>query len=157
MNCSLSWQVGDQHRGYLLEIMLTKLRYAAGEGNTESSSGESSDSSNKADPARGLQIIGMSATMPNVAAVADWLQVGLGGFANALHQPCVALRYNTLSLTFHNLGLLNLLPSFFNPVNLFVSLLFILHVYITFFCFKPFLCLAIANCLILLGNFLYCL
>jgi DNA polymerase theta len=51
--------------------MLTKLRYAAGEGNSESSSGESSGtSSGKADPAHG-----MSATMPNVAAVADWLQV----------------------------------------------------------------------------------
>ena len=69
-------QVGDPRRGYLLELMLTKLRYAAGEGNSESSSGESSGmSSGKADPAHGLQIVGMSATMPNVAAVADWLQV----------------------------------------------------------------------------------
>ncbi|XP_058074387.1 helicase and polymerase-containing protein TEBICHI isoform X4 [Magnolia sinica] len=70
--------VGDQNRGYLLELMLTKLRYAAGEGNTESSSGDSSGtSSGKADPAHGLQIVGMSATMPNVAAVADWLQAAL--------------------------------------------------------------------------------
>nr|POE48267.1 helicase and polymerase-containing protein tebichi [Quercus suber] len=70
--------VGDRNRGYLLELMLTKLRYAAGEGNSESSSGESSGmSSGKADPAHGLQIVGMSATMPNVAAVADWLQAAL--------------------------------------------------------------------------------
>ncbi|KAL1210307.1 Helicase and polymerase-containing protein TEBICHI [Cardamine amara subsp. amara] len=70
--------VGDQHRGYLLELMLTKLRYAAGEGSSESSSGESSGSSSgKADPAHGLQIVGMSATMPNVGAVADWLQAAL--------------------------------------------------------------------------------
>lgn len=69
-------QVGDQHRGYLLELMLTKLRYAAGEGNGNSSGGESSGSSStKSDNASGLQIVGMSATMPNVAAVADWLQV----------------------------------------------------------------------------------
>jgi len=71
----LCGQVGDQSRGYLLELLLTKLRYAAGEGNSESSSGESSGTSSKGDPAHGLQIVGMSATMPNVAAVADWLQV----------------------------------------------------------------------------------
>ncbi|XP_071919297.1 helicase and polymerase-containing protein TEBICHI isoform X1 [Coffea arabica] len=70
--------VGDQHRGYLLELLLTKLRYAAGEGSAESSSGESSGTgSSKADPVRGLQIVGMSATLPNVAAVADWLQAAL--------------------------------------------------------------------------------
>ena len=67
--------MGDQSRGYLLELMLTKLRYAAGEGNSESSSGESSGTSSKSDPSHSLQIVGMSATMPNVAAVADWLQV----------------------------------------------------------------------------------
>ncbi|XP_073012513.1 helicase and polymerase-containing protein TEBICHI isoform X1 [Typha latifolia] len=70
--------VGDQHRGYLLELLLTKLRYAAGEGNSESSSGESSGSSSgKANATHGLQIVGMSATMPNVAAVADWLRAAL--------------------------------------------------------------------------------
>ncbi|XP_068648888.1 helicase and polymerase-containing protein TEBICHI isoform X2 [Aristolochia californica] len=70
--------VGDQSRGYLLELLLTKLRYAAGEGNAESCSGDSSGSSSgKVDSAQGLQIVGMSATMPNVAAVADWLQAAL--------------------------------------------------------------------------------
>nr|CAB3465731.1 unnamed protein product [Digitaria exilis] len=69
--------VGDQHRGYLLELMLTKLRYAAGEGSSESSSGETSGSSSGKLVTHGLQIIGMSATMPNVAAVADWLQAAL--------------------------------------------------------------------------------
>ncbi|XP_051137227.1 helicase and polymerase-containing protein TEBICHI [Andrographis paniculata] len=70
--------VGDQSRGYLLELLLTKLRYAAGEGSIDSSSGESTDtSSGKFDPARGLQIVGMSATLSNVAAVANWLQAAL--------------------------------------------------------------------------------
>ena len=68
--------MGDQHRGYLLELLLTKLRYASGEGNTESSSEDSSGTnSGKSDSSHSLQIVGMSATMPNVAAVADWLQV----------------------------------------------------------------------------------
>ncbi|GMP74137.1 hypothetical protein CsSME_00031647 [Camellia sinensis var. sinensis] len=56
---------GDQNRGYLLELMLTTLRYAAESSGT---------SSGKTDPARGLQIIGMSATLPNVVAVADELR-----------------------------------------------------------------------------------
>lgn len=70
--------VGDQSRGYLLELLLTKLRYAAGEGISESSTEEdSASSSGKTDAACGLQIVGMSATMPNLAAVADWLQAAL--------------------------------------------------------------------------------
>ncbi|XP_057525105.1 helicase and polymerase-containing protein TEBICHI isoform X3 [Amaranthus tricolor] len=70
--------VADPSRGYLLELLLTKLRYAAGEGNGEACSGGSSaTSSGKGDIATGLQIVGMSATMPNVAAVADWLHAAL--------------------------------------------------------------------------------
>ncbi|KAJ4750728.1 DNA polymerase I [Rhynchospora pubera] len=72
--------VGDPHRGYLLELLLTKLRYAAGEGKPQEalSSGDVSiSSSGKNDTTQGLQIVGMSATMPNVAAVADWLQAAL--------------------------------------------------------------------------------
>ncbi|XP_047322143.1 helicase and polymerase-containing protein TEBICHI [Impatiens glandulifera] len=71
--------VGDQNRGYLLELLLTKLLYAAGEGVVESpsSGGSSGSSSGKADSAHGLQIVGMSATLPNVAAVAEWLQAAL--------------------------------------------------------------------------------
>lgn len=81
-------QVGDQSRGYLLELMLTKLRYAGGEGNSELSSGESSGSSSgKADPAQHLQIVGMSATLPNVAAVADWLQVSIKKYLHKCQHP----------------------------------------------------------------------
>lgn len=57
-------QVGEGERGYLLELLLTKLRYVA----------VSPDPEAKPDAAHeGLQIIGMSATMPNVASVAQWL------------------------------------------------------------------------------------
>lgn len=58
----LAHQVGDANRGYLLELMLTKLRYAtAGIRREDVAAGE------------GVQIIGMSATMPNARVVADWL------------------------------------------------------------------------------------
>lgn len=70
--------VGDQSRGYLLELMLTKLLYAAGGGGSGTSNGDSpGNHSGKTDPSSGMQIVGMSATMPNVAAVANWLQAAL--------------------------------------------------------------------------------
>ncbi|KAG4096849.1 P-loop containing nucleoside triphosphate hydrolase protein [Neocallimastix lanati (nom. inval.)] len=48
--------IGDEHRGYLLELLLTKLRYVL-----------------KDD----LQIIGMSATLPNIDEIARWLNAAL--------------------------------------------------------------------------------
>ena len=54
--------VDDPYRGYLLELMLTKLRYM-------SLRGPSTD--------RNLQIVGMSATMPNGHEVAQWLDAEL--------------------------------------------------------------------------------
>jgi DNA polymerase theta len=69
-------QVGDRDRGYLLELLLTKLRYAAGGGeavSAGSSPGEGLGSNALWNT--GLQIVGMSATMPNVSDVAAWLQV----------------------------------------------------------------------------------
>jgi len=71
-------QVGEGERGYLLELLLTKLRYAA----------VSPDPEAKPDAAHeGLQIIGMSATMPNVSAVAQWLgaQLFQTDFRSSLH------------------------------------------------------------------------
>lgn len=55
--------VGDEQRGYLLELLLTKLRYAT----------IIKEESEGAVVHAGLQIVGMSATMPNGAAVAEWL------------------------------------------------------------------------------------
>ena len=51
--------VGDADRGYLLEIMLTKLKYISGH------------------VAQPFQIIGMSATISNVHVVAQWLDAVL--------------------------------------------------------------------------------
>ncbi|KAG8048422.1 hypothetical protein GUJ93_ZPchr0009g976 [Zizania palustris] len=75
--------VGDQHRGYLLELMLTKLRYAAGEGNPESSSGEtSSSSSGKIDATHGLQIIdGMKDLIEKLAAKIDDVKTSIDKLA----------------------------------------------------------------------------
>ncbi|XP_070840346.1 DNA polymerase theta [Chaetodon trifascialis] len=53
--------VGDSGRGYLLELLLTKIRYVAQKQNTTGSLSE------------GVQIIGMSATLPNLSLLASWL------------------------------------------------------------------------------------
>ncbi|KAI3353239.1 hypothetical protein L3Q82_019782, partial [Scortum barcoo] len=53
--------VGDSGRGYLLELLLTKICYIAQKQNTSGSLSE------------GVQIIGMSATLPNLSLLASWL------------------------------------------------------------------------------------
>ena len=55
--------MGDEERGYLLELLLTKLRYIQ----AKSSLLEIGCERNS------LQIIGMSATMPNLHQLAEWL------------------------------------------------------------------------------------
>ncbi|XP_017263452.1 DNA polymerase theta [Kryptolebias marmoratus] len=57
--------VGDSGRGYLLELLLTKIRYIAQKQNTTGSLSE------------GVQIIGMSATLPNLSLLAGWLNAEL--------------------------------------------------------------------------------
>ncbi|XP_055889745.1 DNA polymerase theta-like [Biomphalaria glabrata] len=53
--------VGDSHRGYLLELMLTKLMYLTRKTTNEDR----------------VQIVGMSATLPNLRLLADWLKASL--------------------------------------------------------------------------------
>ena len=63
--------IGDHHRGYLLELLLTKLRYVCckydGKG-IEVDGGERS---------KGAQLLGMSATLPNLPTLAKWLNAAL--------------------------------------------------------------------------------
>uniref|UniRef100_A0A3Q1EPI6 DNA polymerase theta n=1 Tax=Acanthochromis polyacanthus TaxID=80966 RepID=A0A3Q1EPI6_9TELE len=59
--------VGDSGRGYLLELLLTKIRYIAQRQNTTGSVSLSD----------GVQIVGMSATLPNLSLLASWLAAEL--------------------------------------------------------------------------------
>ncbi|CAK1545914.1 unnamed protein product [Leptosia nina] len=52
--------LGDPHRGYILELLLTKVKYFT----------------NKTDDIN-IQIIGMSATLPNLEVLANWLDAEL--------------------------------------------------------------------------------
>ena len=54
--------IGDEHRGYLLELLLTKLMYTGKAGKNSSQL---------------IQIIGMSATLPNISTLARWLGAAL--------------------------------------------------------------------------------
>lgn len=60
----------DRDRGFLLELLLTKIRMKAGGPAAGSGAGAGSSSSGRPQP---IQIIGMSATLPNVDEVAKWL------------------------------------------------------------------------------------
>ncbi|XP_059382324.1 DNA polymerase theta isoform X1 [Carassius carassius] len=60
--------VGDSGRGYLLELLLTKIQYI-GRKNTARGSVQSASA--------GVQIVGMSATLPNLDLLAHWLKAEL--------------------------------------------------------------------------------
>ncbi|XP_053421693.1 DNA polymerase theta [Nycticebus coucang] len=62
--------LGDSHRGYLLELLLTKICYV-----TQKSASCQADSASPLTNA--VQIVGMSATLPNLDLVASWLNAEL--------------------------------------------------------------------------------
>ncbi|XP_051005844.1 DNA polymerase theta [Acomys russatus] len=62
--------LGDSHRGYLLELLLTKICYV-----TRKSASCQADSASALSNA--VQIVGMSATLPNLQLVASWLNAEL--------------------------------------------------------------------------------
>ncbi|ESO92507.1 hypothetical protein LOTGIDRAFT_120568 [Lottia gigantea] len=62
--------VGDSGRGYLLELLLTKICYVAKKRKEESKGAENVQE-------KPVQIIGMSATLPNLPLLAKWLNAEL--------------------------------------------------------------------------------
>ncbi|EDK97954.1 polymerase (DNA directed), theta, isoform CRA_d, partial [Mus musculus] len=62
--------LGDSHRGYLLELLLTKICYV-----TRKSASHQAESASTLSNA--VQIVGMSATLPNLQLVASWLNAEL--------------------------------------------------------------------------------
>ncbi|XP_068038024.1 DNA polymerase theta isoform X4 [Anomalospiza imberbis] len=62
--------LGDSHRGYLLELLLTKVRYV-----TEKVAKRHTESTSPG--FGGIQIVGMSATLPNLGLLASWLDAEL--------------------------------------------------------------------------------
>ncbi|KGL85254.1 DNA polymerase theta, partial [Tinamus guttatus] len=62
--------LGDSHRGYLLELLLTKVRYL-----TEKVAKRKAKM--KSPGFSGIQIVGMSATLPNLGLLASWLDAEL--------------------------------------------------------------------------------
>nr|XP_056704350.1 DNA polymerase theta [Euleptes europaea] len=60
--------LGDSHRGYLLELLLTKVRFLTEQKKDKQTSRPLSDRT---------QIVGMSATLPNLDLLASWLNADL--------------------------------------------------------------------------------
>ncbi|CAJ0952638.1 unnamed protein product, partial [Ranitomeya imitator] len=61
--------LGDSHRGYLLELLLTKIQYVT----RKPAAGNKSCSDSRSE----VQIVGMSATLPNLGLLASWLRAEL--------------------------------------------------------------------------------
>ncbi|KAM4700701.1 DNA polymerase theta [Discoglossus pictus] len=63
--------LGDSHRGYLLELLLTKIRYVTQKRAARKKDAQKGSFSNE------VQIVGMSATLPNLDLLASWLNAEL--------------------------------------------------------------------------------
>ncbi|XP_033111697.1 DNA polymerase theta-like [Anneissia japonica] len=61
--------VGDCHRGYLLELVLTKIMFVSNKASLRNVDG--------GHPSNAIQIVGMSATLPNLDLLATWLKADL--------------------------------------------------------------------------------
>ena len=66
--------VGDRHRGYLIELLLTKLLHASKKLALKQ---KESNKEGAGLVKGGLQLVGMSATLPNLEVLAKWLDAAL--------------------------------------------------------------------------------
>ncbi|XP_067849109.1 DNA polymerase theta [Heptranchias perlo] len=64
--------LGDSHRGYLLELLLTKILFV-----TQKRAKRRKTAADEQRLSDGIQIVGMSATLPNLGNVATWLNAEL--------------------------------------------------------------------------------
>ena len=70
--------IGDPHRGYLLELLLTKLMYVCRKSNPcRQTKAVGSLPENIKNVTTTIQLIGMSATLPNLDTLAGWLKAEL--------------------------------------------------------------------------------
>ncbi|XP_022111115.1 DNA polymerase theta-like [Acanthaster planci] len=72
--------VGDAHRGYLLELLLTKVRYITKKAHHAAKTPQAATVDKSATcplPTNSIQIVGMSATLPNLDHLAQWLDADL--------------------------------------------------------------------------------
>ena len=69
--------IGDSHRGYLLELLVTKLLYVCRNNRVQYGPVQVGSDSDVVGCWNEVQIIGMSATLPNLDTLAEWLDAVL--------------------------------------------------------------------------------
>ncbi|XP_030638851.1 DNA polymerase theta [Chanos chanos] len=94
--------LGDSGRGYLLELLLTKIQYIA---QKTAASHSSETNTNKTD---GTQIVGMSATLPNLDLLARWLRAEL---YHTDYRPVPLMEWVKISSTLYD-GSMNVVRHF---------------------------------------------
>ncbi|TSQ12710.1 DNA polymerase theta [Bagarius yarrelli] len=95
--------LGDSGRGYLLELLLTKIQYIANKTAEKCSDKQSTD---------GVQIVGMSATLPNLDLLARWLKAEL---YHTDYRPVPLMEWVKIGAKIYD-GSMNLLRPFTPPL-----------------------------------------